>query len=565
MKLSVSKKLWAGFLSILIFLMTIGFFYLWIITDLNKQYTFLLDDRVKKINLVDEMINKQQAVSNDVRGYIIYKDSTYLENRVVKNEMFEEAYENLGKTFTSQEDIELLEEIHNAKLEYMELAEEIIISMQQGDSAKDLDITEKTDKASVLEKTILEKAEKLSDNQNAYLQETREDLNDKVKDMERIIVLLIIFGFILSIILPIVLSRSISRPVRKLTEAIGQVAGGNLQIEEIRIRNKDEIGEMAGAFNKMVAELKAIVLNMRDSSSQLAVQAEQMSASSEESLASSEMVATTAEENMRGTARQVTIVENSVNSMNEMAAAIEQITESNVEMLASAESVNALVQQGSNIIDDVTTQMNNINTTINESASIMEVMSKHSSEIQRVTTLITDISEQTNLLALNAAIEAARAGENGKGFAVVADEVRKLAEQSKISASEIEKMVKLIEEATEKGVESINIGSKKAEDGLSASANSLQVFNHIKSAVGGVSEQIESVSSAIEEIQAMTKDVAAGANAIKEIAVTSAERANDTSAATEEQHAATEQISEGAQSLATLAESLKMEVNHFKI
>ncbi|MFB7638347.1 methyl-accepting chemotaxis protein [Peribacillus butanolivorans] len=565
MKLSISKKLWAGFLSILIFLMTIGFFYLWIIIDLNKQYTFLLDDRVKKINLVDGMINKQQAVSNDVRGYIIYKDSAYLENSVVKNEMFEEAYENLGKTFTSQDDIELLEEIHNAKLEYMELAEEIIISMQQGDSAKDLDITEQTDKASVLEKTILEKAEKLSDNQNAYLQGTRDDLNEKVKDMERIIVLLIIFGFILSIILPIVLSRSISRPVRKLTEAIGQVAGGNLQIEEIQIRNKDEIGEMAGAFNKMVAELKAIVLNMRDSSSQLAVQAEQMSASSEESLASSEMVATTAEENMRGTARQVTIVENSVNSMNEMAAAIEQITESNVEMLASAESVNSLVQQGSNIIDDVTTQMNNINTTIHESASIMEVMSKHSSEIQRVTTLITDISEQTNLLALNAAIEAARAGENGKGFAVVADEVRKLAEQSKISASEIEKMVKLIEVATEKGVESINIGSKKAEDGLSASANSLQVFNHIKSAVGGVSEQIESVSSAIEEIQAMTKDVAAGANAIKEIAVTSAERANDTSAATEEQHAATEQISEGAQSLATLAESLKMEVNHFKI
>ncbi|MGM9957372.1 MAG: methyl-accepting chemotaxis protein, partial [Peribacillus sp.] len=428
MKLTVSKKLWGSFLSLLVFLLAIGTVYLLIIDDLNKQYTFLLDNRVKKTQLVDDLIINQQDYSNDIRGYMIYGDAKYLEGRSEKNDKFEGAYKELEKTMEKKEDRVLLEEAYKAKQKYTELSEEIINNVQKEKTQEALVIAKET---SVLEETIIEKAIQLSDNQKVYMQEKRKEIDALVKDMLSFITLVIIGGFILSIVMPTVLSRSITRPVRKLTAAIGEVAGGNLQVESIQVRNKDEIGEMAGAFNKMVNELKSIVSSMRDSSSQLAVQAEQMSASSEESLASSEMVAKTAEDNMQGTNQQVVIIENSVDSMNEMAAAVGRVTESNVDMLQSAERVNSLVREGSSSMNAVTKEMNHINSTIQDSAKIMEMMTSHSSDIQRVTALITDISDQTNLLALNAAIEAARAGDHGKGFAVVADEVRKLAEQSK--------------------------------------------------------------------------------------------------------------------------------------
>ncbi|MFJ7850250.1 methyl-accepting chemotaxis protein [Peribacillus sp. NPDC097206] len=562
MKLTVSKKLWGSFLSLLVFLLAIGTVYLLIIDDLNKQYTFLLDNRVKKTQLVDDLIINQQDYSNDIRGYMIYGDAKYLEGRSEKYDRFEGAYKELEKTMEKKEDRVLLEEAYKAKQKYTELSEQIINNVQKEKTQEALVIAKET---SVLEETIIEKAIQLSDNQKVYMQEKRKEIDALVKDMLSFITLVIIGGFILSIVMPTVLSRSITRPVRKLTAAIGEVAGGNLQVESIQVRNKDEIGEMAGAFNKMVNELKSIVSSMRDSSSQLAVQAEQMSASSEESLASSEMVAKTAEDNMQGTNQQVVIIENSVDSMNEMAAAVGRVTESNVDMLQSAETVNSLVREGSSSMNAVTKEMNHINSTIQDSAKIMEMMTSHSSDIQRVTALITDISDQTNLLALNAAIEAARAGDHGKGFAVVADEVRKLAEQSKLSASEIANMVSMIQDATKKGVESIKMGTKKAEDGLIASENSLQVFDQIKVAVGEVGKRIESASNAIEDIQAMTEEVAAGATSVKEIAVSAAERAHDTSAATEEQLAANEQITTGAQSLAILAENLQKEVSHFKI
>jgi signal transduction histidine kinase len=59
---------------------------------------------------------------------------------------------------------------------------------------------------------------------------------------------------IVAILLGIIISRSITRPIRELTEATRAVASGNLD-QKVKVRSKDEIGELAVSFNKMNAEL----------------------------------------------------------------------------------------------------------------------------------------------------------------------------------------------------------------------------------------------------------------------------------------------------------------------
>lgn len=412
---------------------------------------------------------------------------------------------------------------------------------------------------------VLDILAELQQVQEENLADTRAELEKFEANTSRLLILLTIAAIIIGILISYFIGKSISNPIQKVTKGLEEISNGNLAVEPIIIKNKDEVGTMAKTFNKMSSDLQQIVSSVRDSSMQLAANAEELSASSEESLASSQMVAKSAEEQMVASEQQVKHMESSMNSMEGLKHGVSEIASSNDEMLQATDGVQTLVTKGSSVVSEVANQMETIHTTFTETTEIMKDMAKHSDEIQNITSLITDISEQTNLLALNAAIEAARAGEYGKGFAVVAEEVRKLAEQSKNSASEIESMVKLIQTASGSAVKAITTGGDKVEQGLAKTTESLHVFEEIETSVVDVVNKVELVTSAIGQIQEMANSVTESAQQVQTIATHAADSASDTSAATEQQLAANEEISSNAQSLADLAEKLQNEVSHFKI
>jgi signal transduction histidine kinase len=59
---------------------------------------------------------------------------------------------------------------------------------------------------------------------------------------------------IVALLLGLALSRNLTRPLRRLTAAIHNMAAGDLE-QRVDIRSRDEIGELAGAFNSMSTQL----------------------------------------------------------------------------------------------------------------------------------------------------------------------------------------------------------------------------------------------------------------------------------------------------------------------
>ena len=61
-------------------------------------------------------------------------------------------------------------------------------------------------------------------------------------------------GTAVAVILAIILARTLTRPLQELAVASREMAQGNLQ-QEVPVRTKDELGELALAFNQMSADL----------------------------------------------------------------------------------------------------------------------------------------------------------------------------------------------------------------------------------------------------------------------------------------------------------------------
>ncbi len=562
LKGSIQTKLFAAFGTMIALILVVGGLGYWTMNKTDKEYTTLIDVDVALVEVLDDVRVEQAQVTSDMRGYMIYRDRTYLESLNENQQQLTDDLVLLEQSMREENNRKLAKEAQTIAASYNQAVDELVQAVDAEDAAKvqTLGAEMASDSRSLLA-LITEMDQAIHDRLNS---ET-DVLSKSIAKTSLIIGLGIVVATIIGLTIAYFISRSIVNPVRRLTHHIQEMAEGNLRLENLPVEGKDEIATMSTSFNTMLSRLSNLVRGLNDSSSNLAAQSEQLSASSEESLASSEMVARAAEKNTENSETQAEHVAQSVQAMNEVSRGVDHISESNEEMLQSAVEMGDYINEGRTVIGDVSEQMGEIFETIKQSTEMMDEMAKKSAEIQEVSSLITNISEQTNLLALNAAIEAARAGEHGAGFAVVANEVRQLAEESHKSAAKIDEMIADVYGASQQAVASIRTGEEKVHEGLNRSNESLEVFGHIESSVTNVGEMIESVSAAIQQIQAMTESVMTSSESLRGLAEEAAASAQETGAATEEQLAAMQEITTSTESLAKLAEDLQEEVQQFRV
>ena len=138
--------------------------------------------------------------------------------------------------------------------------------------------------------------------------------------------------------------------------------------------------------------------------------------------------------------------------------------------------------------------------------SKVEEFKDQSNNIGIAINTINGIAAQTNLLSLNASIEAARAGEAGRGFAVVAEEIRKLAEQSAISAKEIQEIVFDLHEKVADTVNTVRQAESIVNTQEDALKRTITVFNDIDEYVNRLVNNLNSIIEGMKGIDTAKDD-----------------------------------------------------------
>jgi methyl-accepting chemotaxis protein len=290
------------------------------------------------------------------------------------------------------------------------------------------------------------------------------------------------------------LANTILRPLNQMKANLDDIAAGEGDLtRRLTITRQDELGELAGSFNRFVDKIHGLVRQITEMTSQLTGLVNQVSDQAQRS--------DQAMERQRHETDQV------ATAINEMSAAAQEVAKSAQNAAVAAQQTDEEGQAAKRVVAGSIVKIHALVDDIRSSGLSLDSLQKDVSSIVSVLGVIRSIADQTNLLALNAAIEAARAGEAGRGFAVVADEVRALASRTQISTQEIQGMIDRLQAGTQSAVEAMR-RSSEAGDGTSAQANeagaSLDTMAQLIATINSMNAQI---ASAAEEQTAVAEEI----------------------------------------------------------
>ncbi|MED1439277.1 methyl-accepting chemotaxis protein [Aeribacillus composti] len=416
-----------------------------------------------------------------------------------------------------------------------------------------------------LGETIIQEFEKVtSDRQNDVIKSGNNMI--QLSNLSIIIILAVLASILLiGFIMSFKMARSITNPLIKIAGQMEQISKGNLILEPLSIKSKDEIGELMEAVNEMGNQLRKIVQDIHHASDTMSKQSSDLLSSSKELKEGSNQIAATMQELSAGAESQANSASELSEAMGMYMDKIYQIHRNGKEMFDKSREVLELTDNGSKLMNQSKKLFDYMFTGMQSNMKKIKKLDERSKQISKLVEVIQSIADQTNLLALNAAIEAARAGEHGKGFAVVADEVRKLAEQVSSSVVDIQKIVEEVHSETNKVTKSFELGFQQVESGMDSMNETSAAFQQIKETIKEISERInnaqndltdmlstsESINDSISNIASISEEAAAG------IEQTSA------SAATANESAAT--IASHAESMSNLAGDLQSLVKRFQV
>ncbi len=345
-----------------------------------------------------------------------------------------------------------------------------------------------------------------------------------------------LLALLIGILAAVIITRQITRPLRETLGVVERIAAGDLT-HNLRITRRDELGALQQGIQRMAVTLRELIGGIRDSVTQIASAAEELSAVTEQTSA--------------GVNSQKVETDQVATAMHEMAVTVQEVARNAEQASEAAALADGEARAGDKVVAEAIGQIERLAMEVVRSTEAMTVLQQESDKIGSVMDVIKAVAEQTNLLALNAAIEAARAGEAGRGFAVVADEVRGLAQRTQKSTEEIEGLVAGLQNGTQHVAQVMN--------------NSRTLTDSSVVLTRKAGESLENITRTVSNIQSMNLQIAAAAEQQSAVAEEISRSIINVRDVSEQTAAASEETAASSVELARLGNQLQTLVSRFRV
>ncbi|MCG7599537.1 methyl-accepting chemotaxis protein [Halomonas sp. McH1-25] len=295
------------------------------------------------------------------------------------------------------------------------------------------------------------------------------------------LITLVLVTLIASVLLGLWLKRAFGG-LERVRDALENIASGSGDLtRRLSASGRDEVAQIADAFNRFVDKMERVLIAIRDSSESVSVASSEIAQGSQDLSSRTETTASNLQETSA--------------SMEQLTSTVEHTADSARQANQLSLSASEVASRGGEVVSQVVHTMGDIDASSRQIAEIVSVMD--------------GIAFQTNLLALNASVEAARAGEQGRGFAVVAGEVRQLASRSADAARQIKELIDTSTAKTRAGAELVRAAGETMDEIVASVARVTEVLGEIGAATREQSQGIGQVNQAVAELDRMTQQNAA--------------------------------------------------------
>jgi methyl-accepting chemotaxis protein len=335
-----------------------------------------------------------------------------------------------------------------------------------------------------------------------------EAFTERISRDNLILFILGIVTVLLTVSAGFMLAQGLSRPIKQVAGTLNALAdsGGDLSTP-LTVSSRDEVSDLAEAFNHFTAKLREILLNVDELMAKNEKLGEHLSSASREVAQSVDVIVKNVRSmkdemshldmSIAGSSAYIEEIMASINSLalqvDQQFNAIERTSAAIEEIMASVGSVAGIAKTRTAAMGSLVELIKNGGEKVQTTNAIILDIARNADDMMDMIDIINNISNQTNLLAMNASIEAAHAGEAGKGFAVVADEIRKLAEDTGSNAGMIAQSLR-----------SVTDKIKLASQAGSESETSLEVINR---EVGEFAKALQEVSTSMNELSEASTEI----------------------------------------------------------
>jgi len=486
----------------------------------------------------EEMASQAEAVSHYKEA--IEKFNKYSHVVIAAIKKGEKIALNAKNTAHSEKDKKEFEHVESVlkKIDvehksYEKHVKEIITEIGKGNVHHALEIAKETEKE---EEKIDHQLESLLVELEKFTEEAILQAEHDEESALRLLIIIAIISMVVGTGLAVLIIRDLIGRIKSAVKIAEVISSGDLT-QEVESTGTDEMGALLTALSNMRNNLYTMIVEMQDSSTQLAAASTELAAVSEET-----------NQNLHS---QQSEVEQAATAINEMTATIQEVAKNAASTSDSADSANKATMEGQDIVEQTVSSISQLASDIENASDVIHQLEEHSEKIGSVLDVIKNIAEQTNLLALNAAIEAARAGEQGRGFAVVADEVRTLASRTQESTQEIESMIDKLQSGARDAVQVMESSREQASASVEQSNAAGHALQTITKAVALISDMNTQIATAAEEQFSVSEEINRNIISVSDLGSQTAAGANETTASSEE--------------LARLAVGLQSLISQFKV